>query len=347
MAFGEAKVYFDGSHYIAIPHTTRVTKKRPKTVEETIVVSDDGSAPESTANPDSDNVDNTQETEQFDDLQEDEAEAEESAPAPEKSPKTGRKMTRKELFEELYRKYANCNKYQRKALILKGMLPYFKDPVIAEGYVMGHLDRKLRNLIARRVRMCRKAYLADFNYFCTFTYDSKLHTESSFRRKLIRTLSGFANKKQWKYMGVWERSPQKKRLHFHGIFHIPHGTLPGTVLPFRDYNFNTHSMQTTWQSLYFNERFGRSDFERFDDPQRMGHALSYLMKYIEKSGEKIVYSKGLPQYFISDIIEDDVVCTIGQEDKKLLLFDDFNCFDEGVYMGQVSPEVISQMRTAN
>lgn len=81
-----------------------------------------------------------------------------------------------------------------------------------------------------------------------------------------------------------------------------------------------------------------------DDDRRKGEALAYLMKYLEKSGEKIVYSKGLPQYFISDILEEDVVTTMGLEDKKLLLFDDFNCFDEGVYVGVVSPDVINKTR---
>ena len=38
MPFGETKVYFDGSHYIAIPHTTRPSKKRPYKMEETITV---------------------------------------------------------------------------------------------------------------------------------------------------------------------------------------------------------------------------------------------------------------------------------------------------------------------
>ena len=71
------------------------------------------------------------------------------------------------------------------------------------------------------------------------------------------------------------------------------------------------------------------------------------MKYIEKSGEKIVYSRGLPQYFISDIIEDDVVTTIGLEDKKLLLFDDFGCWDEGEYLGAVSEAAIKRMRKSN
>ena len=71
------------------------------------------------------------------------------------------------------------------------------------------------------------------------------------------------------------------------------------------------------------------------------------MKYLEKTGEKIVYSKGLPQFFISDIMENDVVCTIGQEDKKLLLFDDFKCWDEGVNVGTVSAETIAQLRKSN
>lgn len=72
-----------------------------------------------------------------------------------------------------------------------------------------------------------------------------------------------------------------------------------------------------------------------------------MAKYIEKSGEKIVYSKGIATYFVSDIMEEDVVCTIGNEDKKLLLFDDFNCWDEGVLIGKVSQEVIDQMPKAN
>lgn len=55
----------------------------------------------------------------------------------------------------------------------------------------------------------------------------------------------------------------------------------------------------------------------------------------------------MPQYFISDIMDDDVACTIGQEDKKLLLFDNFNCWDEGCLVGQVSKEVIDQMPKAN
>ena len=41
MSFGETKVYFDGSHYIGIPHTTRCVKKKPQPFEELITVNEE------------------------------------------------------------------------------------------------------------------------------------------------------------------------------------------------------------------------------------------------------------------------------------------------------------------
>ena len=152
--------------------------------------------------------------------------------------------------------------------------------------------------------------------------------------------------KGWKYIGVWERSPEKKRLHFHGIFYIPKGTIPDNV-PINDYNLRTQRRQITYQNPYFNSRFGRSDFEEINTDSDLSEMMRYIMKYMEKTGERLVYSKGLPQFFISDIMDEDIAGPIGMEDKKLLLFDDFTCWDEGCYMGKVSPEVIAQMRKVN
>ena len=46
-------------------------------------------------------------------------------------------------------------------------------------------------------------------------------------------------------------------------------------------------------------------------------------------------------------MEEDIICPIGLEDKKLLLYDDFLCWDEGVLIGAVSKDVIRQMPEAN
>lgn len=346
MPYGECKIYFDGSHYIGIPHTTRPSRRRPKPPEEEIVVTEKEIEPTIETE---ENVRAEESAPSNDDAPvalEKNTELSESEPQPEQQPKV-RTMTRKELFDELYQKYLNKPRRVKLELIAKEMLPYFKTEELTRIYVNENIERKLRNLIARRIRLTRKANLQEFNYFVTFTYDGKLHTEDSFRKGLKNCLRHLVERKQWKYIGVWERSPEKQRLHFHGIFYIPEGTMPGMLLDVNDYNFSTHNRQITHQNTYFNERFGRSDFELIDDMDKMGDALAYIMKYIEKSGEKIVYSKGLPQFFISDVMDEDIICFTGLEDKKLLLSDDFTCWDEGCYVGKVSKAVIAQLRKCN
>ena len=51
-------------------------------------------------------------------------------------------------------------------------------------------------------------------------------------------------------------------------------------------------MRTTFQSEFFNKRFGRSDFESIDENERLlGNALAYLMKYIEKQEKRLCIAK--------------------------------------------------------
>ncbi len=338
MYYGESKVYFDGSHYIAIPRTTRAVKKRPIKPEEIITVFEEkqeGSELETTSEPTLYEENNNSVEVNLDNKNA-------------KIPKKERKITKKELFEELYLRFIDLPKQSKIKNIIQEMMQYFETEEDCKLFVEANFERKKRNLICRRVRMCRKANLANFNYFCTFTYDDKKHTEASFKKGIRTCLRNMCYRKHWKYMGVWERAPETKRLHFHGLFEIPQNALPGKIIEVNDYSTQFNKMQKTFQSSYFNDRFGRSDFKEIDEHERrLGNALAYLMKYIEKTGEKIIYSKNLPQYFISDILEDDIVCTIGQEDRKLLLFDNFHCLDEGVLMGNVCPEVIEQMRKCN
>lgn len=341
MPYGECKIYSDGSHFIAMPHTTNpCRRKRKPPVEEEITIKEPQKKPADTgALSDDENASVSPVRDAPDEVN--------AMPEGEETAKTVRTTTRKELFEKLYAENLNVKKWKRKKNIVKAMRPYFSDGQSVEEYVELNLQRKYRNLISRRIRMIRKVNLQEFNYFVTFTYDGSLHSEDSFRKGLKTTLRNFSTRKGWKYVGVWERSPEKKRLHFHGIFYIPDGTMPGIVFEKNDYNFNTHRRQITHQNTYFNERFGRSDFEAMNDISKLGDAMAYILKYIEKTGEKIVYSKGLPQYFMSDVMDEDIVCKFGLEDKKLLLFDDFKCWDEGCLMGKVSKDVIRTMRKSN
>lgn len=301
MPYIETKVYFDGSHYIAIPHTEKPNNRNAKSKV---------------------NVSETNLTE-------------------------AQSNDKKELFNKLYKEHSNGSRKERKEKITEELEPHFNDKSECEYFVQENMERKRRNLIYRRVRMFRKANLADFNYFCTFTYDDNLHDEQSFRKSLSKTFHNFASRKSWKYIGVWERSPLKLRLHFHGLFHIPENTLPGEFTERNDYSFNEHKRKTTVENSYFKERFGRNDFVCTSNTQFLGEALAYLMKYIEKSGEKIVYSRNLPQYFISDIMDEDIADRIGVDDRKLLLFDDFSCWDNGEYVGIVSEETIRKLRKVN
>lgn len=112
----------------------------------------------------------------------------------------------------------------RKRYLIKNLRQFFKSDIAAESYVEKKLQNKRRALIARRIRFMRKANMHGFNYFVTFTYSDKLHTEETFRKKLLNTLRHYHTRKGWKYMGVWERAPKSGRLHFHGLLLIPEGT---------------------------------------------------------------------------------------------------------------------------
>ena len=291
MSYPQAKVYNDGSHYIAIPQVKQVWKRKKKV-----------------------------------------------------SKKSSKELKQKQSFEKVYDENKGKSKKEKIENINKELKEQFESEEQLQNFINENLERKKRNLIERRKRLYRKAYLQVWSYFCTFTYDDKKVNEEEFKKKLANCFKKLSYRKDWKYIGVWERSPVNNRLHFHGIFYTP--TMVGKFIEKRDYSTKENKMQTTYQNTYFLDRFGRNDFEELTQ-QNISKSISYITKYIEKSGERIVYSKNLPTYFISDILESDIVCTIGQEDRKLLLFDDFLCIDEGVVMGKVSPEVISQMKKSN
>lgn len=166
MPYSNCKVYFDGSHYIAIPHTERPAKKRSVRINEELVVQ--------TANIKSECQEvKTDELPFSVDKEEGERDSDSTASdndgGKEAFNKTPRKETNKEMFERLYTENISLKRNERKSCILKEMLPYFKDKKTAKLYVDSQFERKQRNLICRRIRLTRKINLQEFNYFCTVT----------------------------------------------------------------------------------------------------------------------------------------------------------------------------------
>ena len=58
-------------------------------------------------------------------------------------------------------------------------------------------------------------------------------------------------------------------------------------------------------------------------------------------------SKRLPHFFISDVMDEDVACTMGEAQEKRVLHDDLGCRVDGEYMGKVSKDTIAKMAKAN
>ena len=319
MAFRESKVYYDGSHYICIPHKEGKRKKKQDIPEDHTPPVAEQPLPKVEPIPD-----------------------ELSAilnPVDTKACKA--------TFKEVYESTRGKSKKERATMLFDTLRPSFPDDKRTHDFIQAELEREHKNTIRRRARMIRKARLQEFNYFATFTYNSKKMDEKHFRKYLRQCLAHLADREKWKYIGVWERSPKTERLHFHALLYVPEGTMPGFVYEQKDYSIRLHRVQTTNQSSYFNNRFGRSDFEPLDTDNQKDGAIAYILKYIEKSGEKIVYSRKLPQYFISDIADEDIICPYDDKEQKYVLADNFTCYDYGEIMGKVSKDTIKKMRKSN
>lgn len=262
-------------------------------------------------------------------------------------PTSEQETERKEQFETAYKESQQLPRKERKDYVKQAMEEKIPDEEQRQEFVQRNSERKKINAIRRKVRLSKKANLQTWNFFCTFTYSDEKHTEESFRKSLRNTLKHFVNRKGWKHIGVWERGGETNRLHFHGIFYIPSNGMVGEIIETTDYSTKDNRMQTASQNTYFLERYGRNDFQKLVLPHEVGESLAYLMKYIEKSGERLVYGGKLPTYFESDVLDEDIIVPYGIDDRKAVLADDFLCMVEGEIMGRVSPEVIEKMPKVN
>ncbi|MBQ8356225.1 MAG: hypothetical protein IJX39_00290 [Clostridia bacterium] len=211
-----------------------------------------------------------------------------------------------------------------------------------EKFVEEEFAREEHNYYVRKRRFCRKAFLNDWNYFVTFTYSDEKETEESFKRRLRRALSNLHSRRNWYYMGCFERS-EIGRLHFHGLFYIPPGQMVGKIREEKSYSTKRRRMQISFINSWFEKRFGRNDFEEItgDDVKR-GPTLGYILKYIEKTGERIIYSRGIPTNIVAEISYDQCVCEFFNFVRKWVLFRDWQrinpCTENKLLEGEEAEE---------
>lgn len=254
------------------------------------------------------------------------------------------------LFEVNYQYAMTLTKAKRFDFYYEVLQEIYPDRERCDRFVQNQLNRKFSNFIYRKLRMMRKVNLLNFDYFCTFTYDGSKLSEEDFRKKLSYFLQNKAKRDNWKYIGVWERSPEKNRLHFHCLLKADEATIPGQFTKKRVWSSKVKRMKSVLENDHLRKRFGVNDFSPIDyeDPEDYMSCINYLLKYIEKSGEKIVYSRGLYQYLVSNIEEDDVMNVRYDPCVKLVLFDDFNCYDDnGELIGSCSKETLSKLKKTN
>ena len=128
---------------------------------------------------------------------------------------------------------------------------------------------------------------------------------------------------------------------------LPKGELPGGMEELSTYSFSERRRKKTKQSKYFAERFGRNDFRDIINEFDRREAVTYISKYLEKSGERIVCSKGVKAYFVTDVLESDILCEFGVDNRKMVLSPNMYCIKEGEIIGQYNKETLRQMKKCN
>lgn len=242
------------------------------------------------------------------------------------------------LFDCLYNKA--CADGLKDGKIDKPMTDFIRDGILKlfpqypklDEFIAERIKRKINNLHHRKKLFRRKASLNRWNYFVTFTYDDSKQTEETFKKRLRKCLANLHTRRGWKYMGVFERAPETGRLHFHGLLYVPVGEMIGAITERKDYSTAKFEMQTRHENDFFEKTFGRNDFDEVTEMEmKNGLRQEYILKYIGKTGERIVYSRGIPSAVFKRLTADDIVTQM-QNDfvEKFILFDNVISWERDV-----------------
>jgi len=212
---------------------------------------------------------------------------------------------RDELFDFLFKetKYlfsiqlkTTAGKEKQFEYIKKGLIEKFGDTDDLEQYIKDNIKRYINNLTARLKLAVRKGELNYFNYFVTFTYDSKKHTADSFEEQLKTKLKNEAYRRGWAYMGIKEHGSKTERRHFHYLMYIPDKQMIGKLYETSKFCKIKKCRKKFIENSEFKKLFGQNDFERITYTHGTKTPVEYIQKYMSKTDEKIQYSRHLPSY---------------------------------------------------
>ena len=179
---------------------------------------------------------------------------------------------------------------------------------------------------ARKKRFRRKVNLVDLNkyipYFVTFTYDDKKQTSEKFEKKLRKCLSNLHSRRGWIYALCDELGELGERLHFHGIIFVPPGEMVGKFDVIKDYSKKEHKIVERTENDFFAKRFGNNDFvELSGNRSEFKRRVDYVIKYVGKSNNKIIYSYEMPDKVVKEVDEFECFCNFYDFVEKFILFD--------------------------
>lgn len=314
MAYENCKIYFDGSHHVAIiPREQKRAFRSHAKPDEFAVVAGELD-------------DRYIRTVDFDD----------AIPV-------DRITTRDDEFDRFFGGLAGCSDSTKQEALTTLMAPMFDSVEHAAGFVAGKLKNKRQARQARSTRFRRKAYLNTFTFYATFTYDDAKCSYIEFDRQLRVFLNNMACRHGWKVMMVPEWGKDNNRYHFHALVAIPKGAhIPGEFKRYRSYNKNRRRMVEVCENTYFAERWGRNDWQSLGNMPKSesDRAVSYIIKYLTKTDAPIYYSRGLPTFILSDIRGEDIIAQFWRDDKKAVLFDDWHCFYNDIDVGSYQDDYL-------
>ena len=107
-------------------------------------------------------------------------------------------------------------------------------------------------------------------------------------------------------------------------------------------------MQKANCNIFFLNAFGRNDMT---EVQANEMTIEYILKYIEKTGEKIVYSRGIASEIIKRVCREDIATEFEDFILKMVLFDDTIDFERDIYDTSLTlykdkPKIYRQLKFA-